>query len=322
MGNPPALGRRCECECAFGGTHPVPVATTKNFPGTPLARSITVASGYVFFEVMSLITVLSRDPDVRTAVERLPRLASVSTARRWERLANLALERPVTDVIFDGGAFEAGDDVGRLISDFHHRFPSIGLTFVAPGRLDPGDFLAVGRLMDGRGLYLGTFADVSTDVRRGLAASARRSVSGRLLQAVGHRLGAFERTVLRAAMGAVVLGWDADRFAAHVGYSRPHLSVRLRRAHLPSAGRLLSWARLLHAGQWLTDPGRTGQSVARQLDYANGSTFRRALRNFVGLTPTQVVLGGGFRIVCEAFMDLCGLGGDLPGRAGGRRPVA
>ncbi len=264
---------------------------------------------------MTFITVLSRDPTVRGVVESLPRITSVSTARRWERLETLALERPVTDVVFDGGAFEPGDDVGRLISDFHQNFPSIGLTFVAPGRLDGGDFLSVGRLMEGRGLYLGAFTDMASDVRRGLAASARRSVSGRLLQAVGNSLGGFERTVLQTAMYAVVLGWDADRFARYIGYSRPHLSHRLRAVDLPSTGHLLVWGRMLHAGLWLTDPGRTGQSVARQLDYANGSTFRRALRSYVGLTPTQVVLSGGFRAVCEAFLDVCGLGHRRPERS-------
>lgn len=262
---------------------------------------------------MSLITVLSPDDAVIDAVRAWPPLAAVTVARRWERLDMLALDRPVTDVIFDGGAFDPGADVGRLISDFHHRFPSIGLTFISPGPLRGQDFLEVGKLMEGRGLYFPPRGDIGTGVLRGLTASARRSATGRLLQSVGRRLGQLERTILRTAMTAAILGWDAERFARHVGYSRPHFSARLKLCGLPSAGHLLLWAKLMHAGHWLADPGRTGQSVARQLDYANGATFRRALRSYVGATPTEVVANGGFYAVCHAFLDVCDLGDSLLG---------
>jgi AraC-like DNA-binding protein len=70
---------------------------------------------------------------------------------------------------------------------------------------------------------------------------------------------------------------------------------------------MLTWAKLLHAGRWLADPGRSAQSVSRQLEYSSGAAFRRALRSYGGLTPTQVRAGGGLAPVLERFLDACGL---------------
>ncbi|MEM7415415.1 MAG: helix-turn-helix domain-containing protein [Gemmatimonadota bacterium] len=255
---------------------------------------------------MALITVLSRNPDVVAAVEHFRPVAPVTVARGWERMEALVLTRPVTDVIFDGASFERSDDVGRLLADFHQDFPSVGLTYVDHGQLDGQNFLTAG-LIGREGLSFGSYGDVRAGVRQGLTRSAIRSPTGMLLRAVGNRTPRFGRETLRAAMFAATLGWPSDRFARHVGYTRPHLSSLLRATRLPSPGQLLTWAKLLHAGHWLCDPGRTGQSVAAQLDYANGATFRRALRTYVGLTPTQVVALGGFDAVCRVFLDVTGL---------------
>ena len=64
---------------------------------------------------------------------------------------------------------------------------------------------------------------------------------------------------------------------------------------------------MLHAGRWLEEPGRSAESVSRQLGYADGSAFRRALRNYVGATPTEVAEGGGLGMVLERFVDACDL---------------
>lgn len=127
---------------------------------------------------------------------------------------------------------------------------------------------------------------------------------------------ALERVHLRVLADALDLTHrqvGADEFAAECGLSRPYLSRRLQEGGLPSTGRLLIWARLFHAGFWMPDPGRSGESVSRQLEYANGSTFRRALRSYVGLTPTEVRAAGGLDVVLEAFALQSGF--ELPGSA-------
>ena len=120
-----------------------------------------------------------------------------------------------------------------------------------------------------------------------------------------------ESTALRVALDGATHGWDAEEVAARLGLTRPHLSVRLRAAGLPPAGHLLMWAKMLHGARWLTDPGRSAQSVSRQLEYSSGAAFRRALRTFVGATPTAVISRGGLRYVLARFLDECAFDSSL-----------
>lgn len=135
-----------------------------------------------------------------------------------------------------------------------------------------------------------------------------------VIRLVSPSLSRREIAAVRLAMEGVQHGWHTDELAARVGVTRAHLSVLLRARGLPSAGHLLTWARMLHAGRWLMDPGRTAESVSRQLSYSNGSAaFRRALRNYVGATPTQLIEGGGLVRVLERFVKACDL--SVPPRA-------
>mgnify|MGYP006180107401 CR=1 FL=1 len=107
-------------------------------------------------------------------------------------------------------------------------------------------------------------------------------------------------------MDGALLGWQADDLAAHAGWTRAHLSVRLKALGLPSAGHLLLWAKLLHAGRWLAEPGRSAESVSRQLEYSSGAAFRRALKLYTGATPTEVSEGGGLAFVLRRLFERCG----------------
>lgn len=142
-----------------------------------------------------------------------------------------------------------------------------------------------------------------------------RGTEALVTRAVSPYLPPRELGTLRLALDGVHRRLSAEELARLMGLSRPHLSVGLREAGLPSAGHLLVWARLLHAGRWLADPGRSGESVSRQLDYANGATFRRALRRYVGATPTQIAAGGGLQLVLDRFIRCCGLGRPDRGRS-------
>jgi AraC-like DNA-binding protein len=95
--------------------------------------------------------------------------------------------------------------------------------------------------------------------------------------------------------------WSAEDLAREVGLTRPHLSECFKEAGLPSIGHFLLWAKLFHAGHWLEEPGRSGESVARQLDYSSGAAFRRALKLYTGATPTQVKEEGGLRLIAREF---------------------
>ncbi|MCA1792058.1 MAG: helix-turn-helix domain-containing protein [Thioalkalivibrio sp.] len=151
---------------------------------------------------------------------------------------------------------------------------------------------------------------------------SKGSTDGLVTRAVSPSLPRRELGAVRLALEAVQRGWDTDGFAARAGFSRAHLSVLLRARGLPSAGHLLTWARMLHAGRWLSDPGRTAESVSRQLSYSNGAAFRRALRNYVGATPTEVIADGGVTRVLERFVQACDLHMPPRGpRLGGMKPT-
>jgi AraC-like DNA-binding protein len=49
------------------------------------------------------------------------------------------------------------------------------------------------------------------------------------------------------------------------------------------------------------------------LEYSSGAAFRRALRRYAELTPTQVRKSGGLPPVLSRFLDACGLPDTLQG---------
>jgi AraC-like DNA-binding protein len=259
---------------------------------------------------MGLVAILSRDPAVCVGVQGPgPGLPALRT-RTPAGLLRVVRERPVVAVVVDSAAVADGWEVEALVREIRRRFPSLGIVLVARPALSPLTLLQLGRAR-----FVGLRVLRSGELQRGLGPSLARvgelSTRSLVLRAVGNHLGTLERGVVRTAFEVAALGWGADDLASHVGWSRAHLGVRLREKRLPPPGRLLLWARLIHAARWIPEPGRTAESVSRQLGYANGSTFRRVLRSYLGQTPTQLVDAGGFPVALEAFLDVCGLGDTL-----------
>jgi AraC-like DNA-binding protein len=193
------------------------------------------------------------------------------------------------------------------------RFPSVGTVFVSRPRLDPLALLRLGRASISD-LVVVRLDDLQDDLKRAVRRSYSRTTGSMVIRALPSDVPRPERDVVRAAMDGAILGWRADDLAGHVGWTRAHLSVRLKDVGLPSAGHLLLWAKLLHASRWLVEPGRSAQSVSRQLEYSSGAALRRALHNYLGVTPTQLCESGGFPFVLRAFLDVCDLGDSVRDR--------
>ena len=260
---------------------------------------------------MPFVTVLSSDSEVRDLLRTSLGAQAVATARSWERLVWLVRERPVTGVVLDSAALPADAPVDATIGELGRRFPSLATLLVARPRTDPLSLFRLGRAGIG-GLVLlpsDRLVGVTEALRRALSTATEAVVT----RAVSAYLPRRETRAMRLALEGVQHGWGTEELAAHVGLSRPHVSMLLRALGLPSAGHLLGWAKLLHAGRWLADPGRTAESVSRQLEYSSGAAFRRALRNYVGMTPTEVRSFGGLAPVLSHFLDECGLPDSLHG---------
>lgn len=256
---------------------------------------------------MALITVLTGDSAVRNALyDMTPERRSIAIARSWDRLLWLVRERPVTGVVLDSDAMRGAPDPDEKVAELRRRFPSLDAVFVSRPQLDPLMLLRLGRagISD---LTVIPFDTLGSDFTRAVSRAMSRSTRALVLRTLGASIPRPEHDVVRAALDGAILGWQADDLADRAGWSRAHLSVRLRTRGLPSAGHLLLWAKLLHAGRWLAEPGRSAESVSRQLEYSSGAAFRRALRNYVDATPTEIIQGGGIRLVIRRFLDVCGL---------------
>ena len=218
----------------------------------------------------------------------------------------------MTTVVVDSGVFTDSWEPEAALRELGRRFPSVGAVFVARRDVSPLTLLQLGRA-GLPNLCVLRHAEMDRGLGRSLARAADGGTKARTLRMIGQGLPSWERGVVGEAIDAAVLGWSAEEFAQTLGWTRAHLGVRLRLSSLPSPGRLLLWAAMLHAARWIPEAGRTAESVSRQLDYANGATFRRALRSLLGCTPTQLVERGGYELASRRFLDVCGLGDSLRG---------
>lgn len=262
---------------------------------------------------MALITVLTRNRTLVQATSLSLRedhgLLPVAT---WTRLSWALRERPVTCAVIDSSALKRAEPEEELL-DLARRYPSVGLVLVAGEGVPPGLLFRLGRA-GVSGLVLLPVDGMARDLPRAVRKALVRSTASLVTRVVSPSLSRKEGEALRLALEGPQRGWGTEDVARRVGLTRPHVSVRLGARGLPSLGHLLIWSRMLHAGRWLAEPGRSAESVSRQLGYSSGSAFRRALKNYVGATPTAVVEGGGLRAVLERFVDACDLLIE-PGRA-------
>jgi len=251
---------------------------------------------------MALVYHFSREPGTFGCVrDALAGIHDVAAARTWEWLGVALRERPVSLCVVDLASISLAQGGCEELVALRRRFPSVAFVLLQRGSIDPRRLLDLGRL-GFRSLVLMGYEGQEWGLRRKIERAWEGTVASKVLRAVGAKLPLREARFLGEALDHVHECWSAEFLAERVGLSRPFLSVLLRRVGLPSAGRLLVWVRLLHAAQWLGDPGRTGQSVSRQLEYSSGAAFRRVLKNFTGATPTLVIARGGMPFVLRHFL--------------------
>lgn len=218
----------------------------------------------------------------------------------------------MTCVLLDESSLPPAGGAAGSVAVLRSSFPSLPLILVARPEMDPFALLRLGRA-GVEHLILLRVDNLARDVDEAVSRALGQGTEALVVRAMSPYLPARSLDAVRLTLEGVQQRWTAEVLASKAGLSRPHLSVCLRSAGLPSVGHLLVWARLLHAARWLTDPGRSAESVSRQLDYSSGAAFRRALRSYTGATPTQVVEAGGFPFLLDRFLSRCGLG-----PAGGR----
>jgi AraC-like DNA-binding protein len=248
---------------------------------------------------MALIALGTADSEVsRRVVRGLDRRwHDVVQTPSWDALGRLVRERPVSLLLLDVARLPAAGPPALL--GLRRDFPGLPLVMLAR-RAEPRLLFELGQARVSNLLLLDAEGS-PVELGRALARALERGVLGLVSRQLTEILTPDALRVLRGALQLTHRCWGADRFAHSFGLSRPVLSEKLKDQRLPATGHLLLWGRLLHAGYWLPDPGRSGESVSRQLEYANGAVFRRALRTWLGVTPTQLAQGGGIDVVLRAF---------------------
>lgn len=229
----------------------------------------------------------------------------VAGSPSWNGFVRLVRDRPVTVALVDLGSFPSGDRCEEGLRRLRASFPGLALVAVARRPGDPTTLFRLGRAGIPQ-LVLLSVDRLETDLPRSVERARENCTTAVVLRALGTHVARRDLEVVRLALDEIHHQWSAEELAGRVGLSRPFLSEELKRSSLPSVGKLMLWSRLLHAGRWLCEPGRTGESVSRQLEYANGSVFRRAVRTHLNATPTQVVESGGLAFVLERFLEDCG----------------
>lgn len=90
--------------------------------------------------------------------------------------------------------------------------------------------------------------------------------------------------------------------AARLALCHPStLRVRLLRAGLPSAGKLIVWMRLLHAAARLELARGGAARVAASLEFPSETALRNQLRRYAGMKPAELTAPGGPERLCAEF---------------------
>jgi len=251
---------------------------------------------------MALLAVLAADRPLEVRLGQLlePR-HSLAQGHSWAGMLRMVRERPVTGAILDLACVPAVPSSEGALADLRGRFPHLGLVLLVRKLRDPFTLFRLGRAGI-QNLILLSFQDLDPGLRKALARSEERSATSLVTRLLSPYLPRRELRMAYLAMDSVHRRWTAEEMAREMGLTRPFISERLKTFGLPSLGHFLVWTRLFHAGHWLEEPGRTGESVGRQLEYSSGAAFRRALKNYTGETPTSLREGGGLRLVLRRFL--------------------
>jgi AraC-like DNA-binding protein len=226
----------------------------------------------------------------------------------WEGLEHLCDESPVdiaiVDLYADGSAnFEA---LRRLRTRFS------GVTLVAYVSFAPErsrDFFDLGR-SGVVGLLLADTDDRPRTIRNVVERAEARGAAPEL-----RRLLAEHSPVVRdAVLISVTRAHErltAVRLAEILAVSRRSLSAELMRAGFPPPSKLVTWGRLIVAGQMLADRQRSADAVARALDFPSGSAFRNTCQRYLNFKPSEVREAGGVNAVLPRFLEAAGLSEEL-----------
>lgn len=253
---------------------------------------------------MGLLAALLPTPRCQARLEAaVGSLHPVRSTASWPALERVCAEQPVDVAVVD--LYADGTPNFDALRRIRTRFGTVSLiAYVALVPERTRDLFDLGRA-GVVGLLLTDLDDRPRTIRAVVERAEARGAADELRR----HLAAQSPLVRDAVLVAVTRAHEhlnGKRLAEILATSRRTLSADLERAGFPPPSKLVTWGRLIVAGQMLTDRQRSADAVARALDFPSGSAFRNTCQRYLGLKPTEMRDAGGSPAVIERFFKVVG----------------
>ena len=226
-------------------------------------------------------------------------LHAVVPVSSWSALETTCEEKPVDIAVVD--LYADGTPNFDAVRGIRARFGTVALiAYVASLPERTRDLFDLGRA-GVVGLLLTDLDDRPRTIRSIVERAEARGAAADLRQYVAE-----ESVIVRDAVLVSVTraheNLNGDRLAEILAASRRTVSGELKRAGFPPPSKLVTWGRLIVAGQMLADRHRSADAISRALAFPSGSAFRNTFQRYLGLKPTEVRSAGGASAVIERFL--------------------
>jgi AraC-like DNA-binding protein len=224
-------------------------------------------------------------------------------ADSWRELQRLVRREPVSLAVMDLHA-ETRKDGALRVFRFAQRFPFTPL--IAWGDVDGRELFRLGKA-GAADVVISRHADDPALVREILDLALTRGVWPTIEAQLRDRIEPDGMELVRYAAEHISDRVQVPELAAAFDVSISTLERRCERWRLPTPGRLLLWLRVLHGLRWLSEPGRSVESVGHQLGYSSGAAFRRALKATLGARSGSVRGQTDLDTAIGMFVSECGI---------------
>ena len=247
-----------------------------------------------------IVTLLPRADRLRRLQAAVRGRHQIAPCGDWGELRLACGSQPVTMAVFD--LHSGGSLTLEPVRQLRRLYPRlITVAYVTPPTPERvRDLFDAGRAgIDG--MVVAELDDTPDRFAELLELAEARSVAG-IVRSVFAGAPPLVRDALLVAVTRAHDRLSPDILARAVSLGRAGLSKRLADAGFPPPRRLITWARLIVAGQLLEDPLRSADAVSLALDFPSGSAFRNSCQRYLGATPSQVRDRGGADFVIRQLV--------------------
>jgi AraC-like DNA-binding protein len=243
--------------------------------------------------------VAGREQQARLAAGLRSRAVVQFVAHFRDLLPALAASSRLAGVIVEPRDVE-GTPAAPVVARVRSAFPYTPVLVFCPiSPLSAPDILAAARA-GASGLIVRDSGDFGTALVTALDAADDESAARRILAELGP-LPDEARAAVEFCLSNARRRLTVDDVAAALGVHRKTLAARLARAGMPSPLALVGWCRLLLAARFISEGGRSLESVAVQLEFPSASALRNMLARYTGLKPQELRGTDGMRLVAAAW---------------------